>query len=121
MSSKRQLLGRWGEELAAKFLIQKGYEIIEMNMRNEYGEIDLIAKHGNVLVFVEVKTRTTNSFGFPEDSVNTTKQAHLIDAAQAYLQTYPEMDTDWRIDVIAIQHGTGKQSSKITHFENAVS
>ncbi|MBW8011052.1 MAG: YraN family protein [Chloroflexi bacterium] len=121
MSSKRQLLGRWGEELAVKFLTQKGYEIIEQNMRNEYGEIDLISKHGDVLVFVEVKTRATKSFGFPEESVTAAKQAHLIDAAQAYLQANTELDTDWRIDVIAIQRGTGKQAPKITHFENAVS
>lgn len=121
MNSKRQLLGKWGEELAAKYLTKKGYEIIEKNVRNEYGEIDLISKEGNVLVFVEVKTRKTKNYGFPEESVTPTKLAHMIDSAEAYLQAHPELDNDWRIDVIAIHQNTGESSPQITHFENAVS
>lgn len=121
MSNKRQSLGRWGEEFAANYLAQKGYEIIEQNMRNEYGEIDLITMFEKTLVFVEVKTRSSESFGFPEESVTAVKQAHLIDTAQAYLQANPELNMEWRIDVIAIQSDPAEQSPKITHFENAVS
>lgn len=124
MVTARQALGRWGENLAASYLCDQGYTILERNARNSYGEIDLVAcqdlSGGNVIVFVEVKTRTSTAYGLPEDSVSTRKQAHMLSAAQAYLQDHPELECAWRIDVIAIQRSRGRQPPVITHFEYAI-
>ena len=98
--------------------------ILARNARTAYGEIDLIARQagvsGAVTVFVEVKTRRSTAFGLPEEAVTPNKQAHLLAAAQAFLQAHPELEGDWRVDVIAVQKGAGGQEPAITHFENAV-
>jgi len=126
MKSSRQFLGRWGETLAANYLTRKGYSILEQNIRTPYGEIDLIARKSYVdasatTIFVEVKTRTSRTYGLPEVSVTPRKQAHLLAAVQYYLQEHPDLDTDWRIDVIAIERYHGGQPPTVTHFENAIS
>jgi putative endonuclease len=118
--SHKQALGRWGEAQAAEYLGQRGYLVLERNARTAYGEIDLIARQGTVLVFVEVKTRSTSAFGLPEASVTPRKQAHLLAAAQAYLQAHPDLEGDWRVDVIAIQRRPSSQAPEIAHFENAL-
>lgn len=120
MKTFRQALGHWGENLAANYLIQKKYEIVERNVHTPYGELDLVARQGDITVFVEVKTRTSERFGYPEDAVTPTKQAHLIAAAQSYLLNHPGLDGDWRVDVIAIQRSRSGKLPKINHFENAV-
>ena len=71
MNMSRQALGKWGEATAADFLEKQGYSIVERNCRTPYGEIDLVAYDGAVFVFVEVKTRATDAFGFPEEAVDT--------------------------------------------------
>lgn len=119
MSSTRQKLARWGEALAENYLLQKGYVLLTKNARTPHGEIDLVTQQGNVIVFVEVKTRTSTAYGQPEESVTPTKQAHLRAAAVTYLQTHPHLDGDWRIDVIAIRRGKDSRT-EIVHFENAV-
>jgi putative endonuclease len=124
----RQSLGRRGEALAAEYLLAKGYQILERNFRSPYGEIDLIVsqpaadsgENGPLLVFVEVKTRSSNAYGYPEESVTASKQIHLIRSAQAYLQAHPEHTGDWRIDVIAVRTGRAGGQAEIKHFENAV-
>jgi putative endonuclease len=129
MSSQRQLLGRWGENLAAEFLIERGYTILGRNVRTPYGEIDLVAQlseesglplASRITVFVEVKTRATRSFGLPEESVTARKRAHMIAAAQSYLQEHSEIGDIWRIDVIAIQKFQPSEVPVIHHFENAI-
>ena len=120
MNSSRQALGRWGEAIAANFLENQGYLIIERNCRTPYGEIDLIAQDGTVLVFVEVKTRTSNAFGYPEESITSQKREHLISAAQAILQSMPNQPDSWRIDVIAIRKVKSVEQPEIVHFKNAV-
>jgi putative endonuclease len=119
MTKSRQSLGRWGEELAAQFLVKKGYSIIDRNVRTTYGEIDLVASQGQTTVFVEVKTRTTTSFGLPEESITTRKRAHILDSAQAYIQEHNKLGSDWRVDVIAIRKFP-HQKPEVTHFENAI-
>lgn len=119
MSKQKQSLGRWGEETAARYLENKGYEIIAKNLRTEFGEIDLIARIGDQLVFVEVKARSSTDFGQPEESVTPSKQQHLHDAAETYLQQHPELDMEWRIDVISVRRFENKPP-EIVHFENAV-
>ncbi len=118
MSNQKQQFGRWGEEQAAHYLISKDYEIIARNVRNEHGEIDLIAKKNEQLIFVEVKARRSNQYGFPEEAITQIKQQHILDAAQGYLTEHPEMLGDWRVDVISVQALKGKLP-EIIHFENA--
>lgn len=130
MTKSRQLLGKWGEAIAADYLVEKGYTIIARNERTPYGEIDLIAQHTSqpepglyepelVTVFVEVKTRTTKTFGYPEEAVTSRKQINLLSAAQHYLQEHPNLDIDWRVDVIAVER-IKDQPPVIHHFENAL-
>lgn len=121
MSQSRQSLGRWGEKLAADFLVEHGYIVLEKNVRTPYGELDLITRQGEVIVFVEVKTRSSSVFGYPEEAITNKKRAHLLESAQTYLLDHPELDGDWRIDVIAIKHHLEQDKPEITHFENAVS
>lgn len=119
MGRQRQSLGRWGENLAAQYLIQAGYTILERNARTPYGELDLIAQRGEELVFVEVKTRASTSLGPPEISVSKIKQEHLTSAALAFLQARPELNQDWRIDLIAVLQLPG-EPPQIEHFENII-
>ena len=118
--SRQQVIGKWGESLAADFLSEKGYKILARNFRTEYGEIDLIVTREDVLIFVEVKTRTSNEFGYPEDAITKQKKEHLLYSAQAYLQNHPEFEGDWRIDVIAIWQKDRNAPQQIIHFENAL-
>jgi putative endonuclease len=107
--------GMKAEEEAAIFLSAKGYEIVERNYRHKHAEIDIIATKDNVLVFVEVKSRSSLKFGMPEDFVNNRKASKVIEGAEAYL-----IEKNWqgpiRFDVIAIY--TGKQN-EIEHLEDA--
>jgi putative endonuclease len=112
-----QRIGKWGEETAAEYLMQKGYEIIGRNVRTPYGEIDIIAKHVDTTIFVEVKSRTSNKMGLPEESITPKKQEHMIACAEHYAA---ENEIDhWQIDVISIE-GKPKETLKVTHFENAI-
>jgi putative endonuclease len=120
MSQARQKVGRWGEDYAVRFLEGKGYEILARNARTSYGEIDIIARQDVELVFVEVKTRRSTSFGYPEASVGERKQVHLRSSAQAYLEEHPDLGEHWRIDVLAVLRQPG-QEVEILHIENAVS
>lgn len=121
----RQKIGKWGEDAAARYLERLGYEILARNVRTPYGEIDLVARQpSGELVFVEVKTRTNTSYGYPEEAVDSRKQAHLVSSAQAYLQGLPgPADESWRIDVIAVMGAPGEDDSDVRfeHFENIVS
>jgi putative endonuclease len=123
LKTHRQRLGQWGENLAARYLVEKGYSILRRNYRTPYGEIDLVScqetLEGQVLVFVEVKTRSGQAFGYPEESITASKQEHLLAVAQYYLQQQPDWQGGWRIDVIAIQR-LQQASVQIRHFENAV-
>jgi putative endonuclease len=111
-------LGKLGELAAEKFLQKSGYKIIAKNWRTRFGEIDIIAKDGDCFVFAEVKTRSNERYGAPEEAVTKTKQQHLLLAAQLYLQTIKENDALWRIDVLALlKDGEGY---RIRHLKNAV-
>jgi putative endonuclease len=125
MSEAGLKLGRWGERLAAEYLTQQGYVILGRNARTPYGEIDLVARQDKpgepaVIVFIEVKTRQSDTLGPPEISVTPRKQTRLLSAAQAYLLAHPELDGDWRVDVIAIRGSRRKSQPEIVHFENAL-
>jgi putative endonuclease len=99
--SKHINLGALGEKIGRDYLLGKGYTILEQNWRYSRAEIDIIAKEGEVLVFVEVKTRSTALFGEPALAVTPKKQALLVDAASAYME---RIQHEWeiRFDIISI-------------------
>ena len=113
----QQRVGRWGEQAAADHLEKQGYQILARNVRTAHGEVDVIARQQNVLVFVEVKTRSSNRYGYPEYSVSPKKRMHLLSSAEKYILEHPEFQT-WRVDVIAVEGESG--DAKIVHFENVV-
>jgi len=119
LTGSRYKLGMWGERAAATHLGKAGYEILDRNVRTPYGELDLVARLGNVLVFVEVKTRTNTEFGSPEESITTQKASHLLQSAQAYMLANHLSDIDWRIDVVTIYKSKGHPPI-VAHIENAI-
>jgi putative endonuclease len=108
--------GALGEALAEAFLREKGYEILARNYRTRQGEIDLIARQGSYVIFVEVKYRTGLAYGYPREAVGPAKRRRLLLCAQAYAAAMQLTDTDFRFDVIEIldQEGLG-----VEHIENA--
>lgn len=113
-----RLFGNRGERAAARFLRQAGFRILQRNARSQFGEIDLICREGETLVFVEVKTRTSQHFGHPAEAVDRRKQRQLTRAALAWLKRRGWTECACRFDVIAITWEPG-QSPVIEHFRNA--
>lgn len=113
-----QALGRSGEEIACRYLIGKSYEIIARGFRMFRGEIDIIARDGETLVFVEVKARADESHGRPEESVTPGKQRQIRKIAQGYLLEHPSPDVGCRFDVIAILI-RGPEDYRLEHFIDA--
>lgn len=101
MRTAAQHTGQSGEALAAQFLEAKGYQIVHRNFRYRRAEIDLIVQKDQLLVFVEVKTRGSNSFGNPEDFVGSKKAAMIVDAADHYVHQH-NWQGNIRFDIIAI-------------------
>lgn len=112
MSSTRHK-GKLGEEAAAAFLKQNGYDIVEQNFYYQHGEIDIIAKEGATLVFVEVKTRRSTTFGAPEESVTPKKQEMLRRTAEGYMIERNIIEANCRFDVVAIIMKGGKAECTI--------
>ncbi len=119
MSTRKQVVGRWGEDAAADYLTANGYTVLRRNVHSAHGEIDIVASKDGLLVFVEVKTRSSHTFAYPEDSVTRRKQAYLLSAAEEYLQEHPESGESWQFDVIAVE-GTPGGKAQIEHFENVI-
>jgi putative endonuclease len=106
---KRKRLGNQGEDIACTFLERSGVTILERNWRCQAGEADVIAREGDDLVFVEVKTRTSNSAGFPEDAVNREKRRRYEKIATEYLFSHNLPSARVRFDVMALLlSGDGK-------------
>jgi putative endonuclease len=99
-----------------------GYELVARNWRCEYGEIDLVMRHEDAWVFVEVKARRSEGFGTPQEAVTPAKQRHLLETAQFYLAQHDLEDVAWRVDVVAITV-TGRDYSRpaVEVYQNAVS
>ncbi|CAN5897570.1 YraN family protein [soil metagenome] len=100
-----------------KYLTGQGYELVERNYRTRYGEIDLVLRQKNTLVFVEVKLRTGTGYGDPLESVTPRKQDQVRAVAEQYLDEVEPQFTDLRFDVVGIIVGNGK--STVSHVENA--
>jgi len=114
----RRLFGNRGERAAARYLKRKGYRILARQLRNRFGEIDLIALDQSTLVFVEVKTRSSHAKGHPADAVNETKQRQLTQAALAWLKRRRQLHRSGRFDVVAITWAP-QGDPIIEHFQNA--
>jgi len=110
-------LGSEGEDLAVKFLRKKGYRIISRNYKNYIGEIDIIAKDGETVVFIEVKTRANDSFGFPFESVHRKKRQKLKNLALLYLKKLGE-ELPVRFDVLSITCAENG-NMEIDHIQDA--
>jgi putative endonuclease len=110
-------LGKAGEEHALRFLRQHGYEIVCQNYRTPKGEIDLIARKNNTIIFVEVKTRRSKKFGMPEEAVDDRKQDRLRSLAKYFISQYQLFELDCRFDVVSIFHEGN--AVKIKHIRNA--
>lgn len=94
--------GKKGESIAKDYLISKGYRILETNYRNKIGEIDIIALDKDILVFIEVKTRTSIKFGYPYEAVNKRKQNKIINCSYIYVQFHKLMNCQLRYDIIEV-------------------
>jgi putative endonuclease len=126
MSLFRKNIGQEGEDRAARYLTKQGYKILERNYRSPggAGEIDLIALHQGTVVFVEVKTRTSDAYGAPELAVTPQKQRRMIRAALGYIKHRKFHQVPCRFDVVAISAATEKEVELIqnafemdrTHF-----
>ena len=133
---KRRETGNLGEKLARDFLKKRKYRILETNYRCRRGEIDIIARHKDSLVFIEVRTKISLEFGSPEESITSTKMAHLRAAARYYLKAHSAnsfgsaqdksgqaphgLPEEWRIDVVAVELTEDGKPSRIELIENAV-
>lgn len=110
-------LGDAGEELAAQFLLNQNYQILARNLKNRYGEIDIVAKQHDTIVFVEVKTKQSHNYGLPVEMVTPRKQQKLRQVATALARQYNMVE--YRIDVVAISI-LKDQKPHIEHFIAAV-
>jgi putative endonuclease len=117
---KRSETGALGERIACDFLGENGYEILENNYRCPEGEIDIVARQADTLVFVEVRTKKSRLFGSPEESITPAKMEKLRTLAQYYRQKHENLPTDWRIDVVAIEMEKSCRITRIEIIENAI-
>lgn len=117
---KTRVLGGLGENLAAQYLKSKGFEIVHNNFTVRGGEIDLVARLGSLIVFVEVKTRTKMGFGFGEESVDRYKKMRLKRAIERYLDRYVGgVDADYRVDLLDVElEPETKALRAVRHFED---
>jgi putative endonuclease len=117
---RRRETGILGEKLAREFLRKRGYRILEANYRCPEGEIDIIARHRDYLVFIEVRTKKSLDFGSPEESITSAKRERLRTVAAHYQQTHDNLPSLWRIDVVAIELDQRGKPLRIELIENAV-
>lgn len=118
MPSPTQHVGNRGEALAKAFLEKQGYRMLDHQWRCRYGEIDLVMKEGDEIVFVEVKLRASNDYGHPEEMVSYSKAQKLSRTAKNYMYKKGLENTFWRFDTIAI---TGNMiDHEIVHFKDTI-
>jgi len=113
--AKKDVLGRWGEEHARRWLEGQGWQIVDVNWRCPGGEVDLVAARGGSLVFFEVKTRTSTRFGHPVEAISAAKLARMRRVAGAWLAANPTHRGRIRLDLIAILAGRG--TPEVEHVE----
>ena len=116
----RRNTGILGEKLAQALLKKRGYRILETNYRCRRGEIDIIAKHRDFLVFIEVRSKKSLEFGTPEESITPGKKRRIKAAASHYQQTHEKLPPQWRIDVVVMELDPEGKLTRAELIENAV-
>jgi putative endonuclease len=116
----RRDTGARGEELAVAYLKKQHYKILETNFRVRGGEIDIVAEKDRSVVFVEVRTKTTVSFGSPGESITETKKRRLINASLNYLDLHNMHAMEWQIDFIGIDMDPSGKCVRLEHVQNAI-
>ena len=111
--SLRLEIGKWGESAALNYLEGEGYTLVQRNFRSPDGEIDLIMRKNDELVFVEVKTRTSVDFGFPEEAVDDQNLITFEATAGWFLVEHAEFEENWRLDIVAVTGKLGSSSPEI--------
>ncbi|HER23910.1 MAG TPA: YraN family protein [Candidatus Atribacteria bacterium] len=112
-------LGKYGEKIASKYLEEKGYKIKERNFRTFLGEIDIICEYKENIIFVEVKTRRSGRYGYPEEAINLNKQRKIIKNALCYLAQYNLWGKKYCFDVILISISNHQDLKRLKHIRNA--
>jgi putative endonuclease len=120
MKRARSEVGAWGEAIATKHLEDKGYTILHRNWRHGHGELDIVACKSELVTFAEVRTRTSDVFGLPEETITARKRAKLIETAQAYLDEHGLGEAQWQIDVIVIELDDKNAVARLEQIEAAV-
>lgn len=111
-------MGLWGEDKAVEFLKAKKYIILARNYHSRFGEIDIIARKKNTIIFVEVKTRKNIAFGFPAEFVNYQKQQKIMKTAQLYINDNFNAEFDYRFDILEVFHYDDNKV-KFNHLKGA--
>ncbi len=111
--------GKWAEAHACRALSRQGYAILERRYRTRFGEIDIIARDRGVLVFIEVKSRRTQTCGWPASSVTAHKQQRLLHLAAQYLQHHRLTNTPCRFDVMSVYCPSERAPPRIDHLQSA--
>lgn len=115
---QRHIIGKYGEDVAVRFLEQKGYKIIERNFSCRQGELDIIAKNNGYIVFIEVKTRSNFLYGMPGEAVGRDKQKHIYKVAKYYLHIHKLENHFVRFDVVEVLLDKGR--AKVNHIKQAM-
>ncbi|MCL6634598.1 MAG: YraN family protein [Peptococcaceae bacterium] len=119
MTIQRRILGRKGEEAAARYLEKNGYRILNRNYICRLGEIDMVALDGDTIVFVEVRSRTSDEFGLAQESINGRKKTKLRQLAWHYLKAEGKTGRGCRFDVVAVSFDSEGRVKRVEHIENA--
>ena len=117
MKKYNKAIGDYGEKIAAEYLKSNGYKILDMNFRNKVGEIDIICTFNNILIFCEIKSRYTNSYGNPIESVTYSKQKQIIKLSNLYILSKKYFNYNIRYDVIEINLNNSNDFFKLNLLE----
>lgn len=115
----KKSLGNYGEDLACEFLIQNGYIILERNFNCRFGELDIVSKHKDIIVFIEVKCRYSLNYGLGIESVNHAKVKRILSSSKFYIHLKKLYDVNVRYDIINIDLCLEKNKKNIQHYEDA--
>lgn len=119
MSKRSAALGKEGEDIAVDFLAKSGYRIVQRNYKNKLGEVDIIARDKGTLAFIEVKTRTSLAFGYPQEAITAAKQRQLNKVALSYLKQYNLLQSSARFDIVSILLDNGHRAPEVSIIKNA--
>ncbi len=116
--TEKQIIGNRGEDIACEYLTKNGYRIVGRNFRVQGGELDIIARHNDELIFFEVKTRGPRAFGYPEEAVTIHKMKRITRAIKYYLCKTPIKNTYIRFDIISVELQNNLPDYKVNHLKN---